>query len=244
VARKPFDVGYLQNVLGAEARSELFFERELRSLRRHLPLRGANVLDVGFGGGAFLGLLVREGARVHGVEISEAACEHVRSRLRDVVVSPHAGDLRSTAFAPRTFDLVTFWDSLQYMQHPLRQLKAAHTLLKQGGVLALQVPRRDAQSLWYARQLHRLHSELARAFLHLPAALFLFSEKFLRRALERLGFEILDVHGYRPRLRPRLGGSAKSAALGLANQGYAVLVTLSGRHVPVIVIARKRAPSQ
>jgi SAM-dependent methyltransferase len=230
VARKPFDAGYLQNLLGAQARSEDFFERELRSLRRRLPLPGARILDVGFGAGTFLGLLLREGALAHGAEISEAACEHVRRRLPDVVVSPHAADLRSAPFAPRSFDLVTFWDSLQYMQHPLTQLAAAHGLLKRGGVVALQVPRRDAQCLWYARQLHRLHPDLARAF--------------LRRAFDRLGFEVLDIHGYRPRLRPQLGGSAKSAMVGLANEGYALLARLSGRRVPVIVTARKRGPSQ
>ncbi len=139
---------------------------------------------------------------------------------------------------------MTFWDSLQYMQHPLTQLDAAHALLKPGGVLALQVPSRDAQCLWYARQLHRLHPDLARAFLHLPAALFLFSETFLRRALDRLGFEVLDVHGHRPCLRPRLGGSAKSVVVGLANEGYALLARLSRRRVPVIVTARKRGPSR
>jgi hypothetical protein len=45
-------------------------------------------------------------------------------------------------------------------------------------------------------------------------------------------------------VRARLGWSAKSAVVSLTNQGYARLARLSGRRVPVIVTARKRAPSQ
>src|SRR5262249_3938397 len=154
-----FDGGYLQDLLSAQARSESFFERELRSLRRWLPLSGARVLDVGFGAGTFLGLLLREGAYAHGAEISEAACEYVRRLFPGVVVSPHGADLRSAPLAPRSFDLVTFWDSLQYMPHSLTQLAAAHVLLKPSGVLTVQVPRRDAQCLRYARRLYKLHPD-------------------------------------------------------------------------------------
>lgn len=241
VPRRSFDADYLLNLLRGQARSIEFFEREAQSLRRIVELRGARALDVGFGAGTFLGVLLREGAQAFGSEISEAACEHARRRFPGAVVFRRGTALASAALTAGSFDLVTFWDSLQYMPDPLAEIAAARHALKPGALLVLQVPRRDAQCLGYARALGWLHGDVARAFLHLPAALFLFSERSLRRALDRLGFDVLELRGHPASLRPRLGPSLKACVSGLANEGYALLTRLTGRRVPLIVYARKRA---
>lgn len=93
-------------------------EAELLKLRGSLPdfPPGASVLDVGSADGAWLASLARSGYAAHGIEPSERLVEVGRARGIDGL---HAGRFDAKGIPPalrdRTFDLISFRESLYYM---------------------------------------------------------------------------------------------------------------------------------
>ena len=182
-AARRYDSTYLGYLLGNDSASTRIFAGAMALVRRYVP--AGRVLDVGFGAGHFLGELARAGYEPHGVEISAAATEHARATQPAAKVT--CGDF-ATLDLDGPFMGVTLWDTLQYSPTPATYLRRAHDLLAPGGALIVQVPNRGGLSLSYARRLHRVHPELARAYLHLPAAVTLYSEDSLPGALLSAGF--------------------------------------------------------
>jgi SAM-dependent methyltransferase len=235
-AGERYDSTYLGYLLGNTAATELIVARTLRLLQVHV--QGGAVLDVGFGAGHFLGALMAAGYDAHGVEISAAAVEHARATQPAAHVT--RGDL--AAVDPgRSFAAVTMWDSLQYSPTPAAYLRKAHALLDPGGVLVVQVPNRGEHSLRYARRLHRLHPELARTYLHLPAALTLYSEGSLVAALRSAGFdtvELADDPGLR-RFRWSGGHGPKDVVRNVIENVGIGLEKRSGERHPLTAVAIK-----
>ena len=158
------------------------FERRLHALTRYLPSAG-RALDVGCGSGQFLQALRDAGWQVAGIEPSARARAAAAAQLGAGVVSP--GTLAESAFAPASFDLVTFWDVLEHLPDPLAALRRARDLLAPGGRLAVET--QDVKSL-AARLLGRRwhHYKHAEHLLH-------FHRGTLRRALRASGFEPLSM---------------------------------------------------
>jgi SAM-dependent methyltransferase len=92
------------------------------------PLRDKRVLDVACGGGMWLELLRKRGARVAGVDISDRAISYCKQRLPD-------GDFKiasaeSLPFPDAVFDLVTCMGSLEHFadkQTALREMQRVAT---------------------------------------------------------------------------------------------------------------------
>lgn len=98
-------------------------------------LRGARVLDVGCGGGAFLDAASRAGYVVQGLDVSEDAAQLCRERGHDA----SSGDfLAGDDFEP--VDAVTMWDVLEHLRAPADFLDTAARRLRPGGLLVAKVP--------------------------------------------------------------------------------------------------------
>jgi len=139
------------------------------------------LLDVGAATGFFMDLVRKRGWKTKGIEISEYAVKEARKKGLDVI----PGILENASFRNDSFDAITMWDVLEHLSDPLKIMKIVNSILKKGGILAINTP--DSASLW-ARLLGRCWYLLIP-----PEHIFLFSKKALHILLENNGFEILEI---------------------------------------------------
>jgi SAM-dependent methyltransferase len=143
-----------------------------------------SLLDVGAATGRFVQLAGASGWKASGVEMSEWATEIASSRNGvDVKLGtlPHP-DLRN-----ESFDAVTMWDVIEHLAHPLSVLRAARSILRPGGFVAVStgsVPHGDARAAsgWY----------------YPPWHLFYFSPETMSAMLERAGFVVREIETESP----------------------------------------------
>lgn len=150
---------------------------KLRWLEKWVPRRG-RLLDVGCASGYFLETAREAGWQAVGVDLSAYATGRARQQGLPVVRGA-----TPAVFGADRFDAVTFWDVLEHMPDPVAGLRAAHRVLRAGGVLGLSTGRVDSL-------LVRLRGPRSRIF-NPPQHLFFFTWAALRTALARAGFEIL-----------------------------------------------------
>ncbi len=105
---------------------------------RHLsfPGPGARLLDVGCANGEFLLQMQALGWEVEGLDVDEASL----SQARAAGLLVHAGALASAALPPSSFDAITMSHVLEHVPDPHETLRAAHGLLRPGGVLWIATP--------------------------------------------------------------------------------------------------------
>jgi SAM-dependent methyltransferase len=223
-------LGPLREVTLERARDKLPLLEGLDVLRP-----GKRALDVGCSSGAWLKLAASAGLVATGVEVGEATAEAARSRGLDV----HTGTLEQTLpeLAEQRFDLITFWDVLEHLRDPRRELAQAMELLSPHGIVAATFPNVEG---WYPRATYRL---LARRtgvweYPELPLHLYDFSPATARRLFERAGYSVVALHTiatpfqfYRETSlsRERIGSGLRARALRLVFEGLRVAVYPSAR---------------
>jgi SAM-dependent methyltransferase len=114
------------------------FEEYLAILRRH---GGAGrLLDIGCAHGFFLVAARRAGFEVSGVEPNPGMAGYAREILGLDVLE---GTLQAVDLGGRTWDVVTFTDSLEYLPEPVAALRRVVAHLSPGGLLFAKVPNGD-----------------------------------------------------------------------------------------------------
>src|SRR5580698_8631173 len=109
------------------------FGRPCPERRGLLPWPGpGRLLDFGCGGGSYLCEMASRGWRVTGIDVSREVVASIREQFGFDAV---AGTLPHPDLTPGSFDLITMWQSLEHVSHPLTVLRAAHELLVPGGKL-------------------------------------------------------------------------------------------------------------
>lgn len=99
------------------------------------------ILDVGCGDGDFLHYLAQRGWCGVGAEVSEAGCRRARSRGVEVYRGTLEEACRNkTTMADGSFDAVTLWHVLEHLPDPRGALASAASLLREGGLLVIEVP--------------------------------------------------------------------------------------------------------
>jgi len=149
------------------------------------------LLDIGCGGGHFLGAARAEGWRGVGTDLSHAACRAARETTAAPVAQAEAAAL---PFRDGALDAVTLVNVLDHAAAARRMLDEAARVLRPGGLLVVRVPNGPFHAT-AARALARL-GPLARRR-GLDAFPILHVVAFGRRALERLltgaGFDVVRV---------------------------------------------------
>lgn len=121
----------------------------LSFVARHAALDGAQTLDVGCGGGLLTESLAAAGARVLGIDASEAVIEAARehatlagssARYETVTAEDHA------ATAPGAYELITCMELLEHLPDPSSLLNACANLLAPGGNLFLSTINRTPRA--------------------------------------------------------------------------------------------------
>ena len=160
------------------------------------------LLDVGCGGGLFLGMMRRRGLRVVGLDFSREAAGIA---WRQQGVPALAGDLASAPLRSGMFAGLTMFHVMEHLADPCAYLRAARELLAPDGRLVVQVP--NAAS-WQARLLGRAWNGA-----DIPRHLTDFRACDLEKMIQRAGYEVLRRKYFS--LRDNPAGLASSLAPSL-----------------------------
>jgi SAM-dependent methyltransferase len=189
------------------ARLEEYYRRLL--IRDHVAFveaalrdAGGPVLDVGCGGGLFLGMLQERGARVLGLDNSAEAARAAWAQNRVTVL---LGDLLQMPLANGSCGVVTMFHVLEHLPDPAGFLRAAKELMRPGGRLVVQVPNLDC---WQYRLLGRNWNGV-----DVPRHLTDFRARDLEKLLGHCGFRVRRRKFFSWRDNP--AGLASSLAPGL-----------------------------
>jgi len=145
------------------------------------------MLDVGCGKGFFLEIAMRDGVICEGAELSDTGVDYANTKLG--VKAAH-GTIESLKdhFGPESFDTVTMWGVIEHLPYPMDTLRAINYVLKPGGWLFIQT---GAGNDWIDRLLPGVNQ-----WYDPPMHLFVFSPAGLQGAMERAGFEGVDVDSW------------------------------------------------
>ena len=108
----------------------------LRYVERAASLRDARVLDVGCGGGILSEAMARSGARVLGIDLSQAVLDVAELHALEAKLAVEYQAIAAEELAaakPGSFDLVTCMEMLEHVPDPAAALAALATLVKPGG---------------------------------------------------------------------------------------------------------------
>lgn len=135
---------YIEGKLPASGKQ---LKENMLLVKRHISLSGAHCLDIGAGAGLFAQLLTEEGAFAHGIEpqgiFREFAQQKFGIALHGETIDRQHWQQGFAGF----FDVVTLWDVLEHLNFPAENLQNAYNVIKPGGWLFLDTPRRD--TLYY-----------------------------------------------------------------------------------------------
>lgn len=146
---------------------------------------GGTLLDIGSGVGLFLKLAADRGYKTLGVDVSSWACEYARKNFNLTVFN---GEFKDAGFKPESCDIITLWHILEHVRDPQPFLNDINRLLKNNGLLALEVPNIASRMA----QIAGIHWELMAPREHL----FYFTPQTLKRMLASAGFDVLKIKTY------------------------------------------------
>jgi SAM-dependent methyltransferase len=113
-------------------------DREDLCLLKNVP--PGRVLDIGCGFGDVLRELKNRGWEAHGIEINQIAAAQAKKFGLEIFV----GQLSDARFPSKFFDAVILRHSLEHMYRPSEILKEVRRILKDNGVLLIEVPNVDS----------------------------------------------------------------------------------------------------
>lgn len=168
------ELSYIETQLQANSQK---FQHQVDVLKKHLPIKSANVLDIGCGGGLFLSLLKREGAKVLGIELSDSRAHYAATKHGlEIYKHPIESDFWQTGYK-NYFDAVTLWDVIEHVNYPVQTLQCALNVLKPGGLLLIDTPSRDSFYHQVGEVTYRLSGGRFPTFLNAMYSSHLFGHK-------------------------------------------------------------------
>ena len=168
------ELAYIETQLQANSQK---FQHQGDVLKKQLPIKSANVLDIGCGGGLFLSLLKREGAKVLGIELSDSRAHYAATKHGlNIYKHPIESDFWQTGYK-NYFDAVTLWDVIEHVNYPVQTLQCALNVLKPGGLLLIDTPSRDSLYHQVGEVTYRLSGGRFPTFLNAMYSSHLFGHK-------------------------------------------------------------------
>jgi SAM-dependent methyltransferase len=141
---------------------------------------GHELLEVGCGAGDFIIAAHRMGWNVSAIEYNSSMVDIIR---RELGFDVRAGELASGLWNEGRFDAVAFWNVLEHVPDPLRDLSIAANYLRPGGKVLLNIPTRQAAECgqWFGKYW---------AMLDLPRHLYFYDEATLSKICSKAGFDL------------------------------------------------------
>ena len=118
------------------------FERHIPACIEHLNVRGKRVLEIGLGEGSESELLIREGARWTGIDLTAESVARVQTRLklRELPYQDlREGSVLALPFADDSFDVVFSHGVLHHVPDIRQAQQEIHRVLRPDGELAVML---------------------------------------------------------------------------------------------------------
>ena len=115
----------------------------------HAQLEGAEVLDVGCGGGILAEAMARRGARVTGIDLSEKALRVAELHLHESKLDVRYAKASVEEYSGE-FDVVTCMELLEHVPEPASMVAACARLVKPGGQVFFSTINRNPKSYLFA----------------------------------------------------------------------------------------------
>jgi len=163
-------------------------EREARPVQT-LKAGGA-LLDIGCATGTFFEFFPRDCWRLYGVDTSHTGVEIARERYGAEVV---CGTIRDARYAAKSFDVISVLDTLYYAPNPLEELNEIARVLKDDGLLAVEIPGHNYRAIREKGPMCWLLDGVWRRNLADYNHLYFFSPDTLRRLLREAGFRVIRM---------------------------------------------------
>ena len=122
-------------------------------IAERVPLSGAQVLDVGCGGGILAESMARRGARVTGIDLSTKPLKVARLHALEAQVMVDYREVAVEDLAaerPAAFDAVSCMEMLEHVPDPASVVRACATLARPGGWVFFSTLNRNLKSWLYA----------------------------------------------------------------------------------------------
>ena len=140
------------------------------------------LLDIGTGIGTFVGVAKERGWNAEGLEFNRYDCEFAKNKFGLDLLQEDFYDFSQD----RVYDVVTLFEVIEHLSHPLKDLKKINKLVKDDGMLVLATPIVDS--------LHGKREGLNAANWYVVTHLSYFSFEVLNNYLHESGFEIIEVN--------------------------------------------------
>ena len=180
---KPHYEGGYQPIPGSLEELRKMAAPERYRLEPILEKAGGDLLEIGPWIGLFSINAKDAGFRVDAIEMSAEAAAFLRDVVGVSVV--HTNDPAAALAAPKRYDVIVLWHSLEHLQEPWKVLEAAAKRLKQGGILLVAIPNIDGTQARF----------LGERWLHLdaPRHLYFWSPRGLAKLMQGFGLETLRL---------------------------------------------------
>jgi len=169
---------YITQHIEREKSFKKIHQKRLR-LIEHFSQKKGNLLDVGCGAGFFINYAKSKGWDVNGIDLLDEYIQFAKEKL--MIKNAQCLSLEEAKFPEQCFDVVTLWDLIEHLSHPLDELKKINRLLKPGGHLAIWTP--NVKNSIFMKESWTGYI----TYQHL----YFFSLKTLGKLLRRAGFKIV-----------------------------------------------------
>jgi SAM-dependent methyltransferase len=163
-------------------------EREAEAVKQIVP--GGNLLDLGCATGIFFDYFPAESWQLFGVDTSPLGVQQSRQHRYARIFQ---GSLADAQFPSDFFDVVTVLDTLYYVPDPRAELREARRILKEDGLLAVEIPGLTYTFLRTTSPTCWLLDRRASPGLADSRHLYHFSPATIRILLETAGFRLLHM---------------------------------------------------
>lgn len=109
--------------------------------------KNLSLLDVGCGYGYFIQKAAHRGWQTTGVEIVEEAVR--KSQKIAEFSNVYHGTLIKASFSSNSFDVITLWDVMVFVEDPVAELRECYRLLKGGGKIGIRLRNSTFQKILY-----------------------------------------------------------------------------------------------
>jgi 2-polyprenyl-3-methyl-5-hydroxy-6-metoxy-1,4-benzoquinol methylase len=126
-----FNTGYKKRLLNNYFEDDFKFSQNYVDLILNSNLPGKKILDVGCSAGFFLKLMKDHNYDTCGVELSEDLAKIGRNNFNLKIKTGKIEDIKEK------FDLITFFDVIEHIENPDKDLNKAYSLLNDNGYLII-----------------------------------------------------------------------------------------------------------
>ena len=122
-------------------------------IRQHVQLSGANVVDIGCGGGILAESMAAAKATVTGIDMADAALAVARLHLHESKADVEYRQATAEALAAEeagSFDVVTCLEMLEHVPDPAQAIRSCAELVKPGGHVFFSTINRNPKAFAFA----------------------------------------------------------------------------------------------